>query len=157
MISAREALMTFAALAFVTCADSATPAQPQLQSPQQVQTALGTLNRVVHHTDRLIAAKNYARLPHENGELKEGMEALEKSIAKEPVAFRHVVEPLMNQVRVDSQSVADAAALHDDTKLSTTHAALADSVKAVITAFPANVQPAPVDVSTKNNADRAGK
>jgi hypothetical protein len=114
------------------------------------------LNRVVHHTERLIAARNYARLPRENGELKEAMEALEKSIAKEPMAFRHVVEPLMNQVRVDSQGIADASTLRDEAKLSTAHAALAGSVKAVIAAFPANVQPAPVDVTTRNSADRAG-
>jgi hypothetical protein len=118
-------------------------ADATLKSPAAVQKALSTLNRVVVHTQRLIDAKNYTRLPHENGEFKEGAEALEKDIAKEPADFKATVKPLLEKAEADSQSVADAAEAHDDAKLATTHAAFADSVQAVLAAFPASVQPPP--------------
>jgi hypothetical protein len=114
-----------------------------MQSPQQVMNALATFPRVVLHTQILIDAKNYTRLPHENGEIKEGSEALTKSIAGEPGAFKAKVEPLLQKVDADSQSVADAANAHDDGKLATTHAALAVSVKALLASFPDSVQPPP--------------
>lgn len=112
-----------------------------LQSPDQVKAALTVLNRVVDHTERLITAKNYTRLPHENGEFKEGAEALEKAIAPEPGDFKSKVEPLLQKAEADSQSVADAADAHDDAKLASTHAAFAASVSRVLTSFPADVQP----------------
>jgi hypothetical protein len=120
------------------------PATAQtMKSPQDVTAALGTFSRVVLHTQLLINAKNYARLPHENGEIKEGSEALEKSIAGEPAAFKARVEPLLKKVDANSQSVADAADAHDDAKLAQNHDALAASVKLLLAAFPASVQPPP--------------
>jgi hypothetical protein len=116
-------------------------AQTELGSPAQVQKALGTLNRVVDHTDRLIKAKNYAHLLHENEEFKEGLEALDNSIKREPAEFKLKLKPLLSEAKADSQRVADAAAAHDDATLVTTHAAFADSVKAVLADFPASVQP----------------
>ena len=61
--------------------------------------------------------------------------------AKEPDAFKATVEPLLQKAGADSQSVADAAAAKDDTKLGTAHDALAGSVKALIDAFPDAVKP----------------
>jgi hypothetical protein len=118
-------------------------AQMALKSPQQVTKSLGTFSRVVLHTQILINAKNYVRLPHENGEVKEGTEALENAIASEPAAFRAKVEPLIKAADADSQSIADAAVAHDDAKLATAHAAYANSVKLLLAAFPASVQPPP--------------
>ncbi len=118
-------------------------AQTPLKSPDDVKKSLATLNRVVGHTQRLIDAKNYTRLPNENGEFKEGAEALEKDIAQEPKAFKAKVMPLLKKAEADSQAVADAADAHDDAKLATTHAAFADSVKNVLAVFPGDVQPAP--------------
>jgi hypothetical protein len=117
-------------------------AQTALQSPARVQTALGTLSRVVDHTQRLITAGNYARLPHENEEFKEGLEALERSIAKDPAGFKAKVAPLLQRARAGSQGVADAAPTHDVARLAAAHTALADSVQAVFAAFPDSVQPA---------------
>jgi hypothetical protein len=109
-------------------------------APQSAQArALGTLQRVVGHTQRLITAKNYARLPHENEEFKEGLEALEQSIAGASADFKVRVEPLLKQAQADSQGVADAATSHDDARLAAAHAALVDSVKAVLAAFPESV------------------
>jgi cytochrome c556 len=129
-----------AALAAVLAAGSALP-QTALQSPAGVQRALGTLKRVVDHTQRLISARNYARLPHENDEFKEGLDALEQSIVKDPADLRAHVEALLKQAQAGSQGIADAAAAHDDARLEAAHAALADSVKAVLAAFPTRVQP----------------
>ena len=46
-----------------------------LTSPDAVKRALTVLNRVKDHTGRLVAARNYAQLSHENEEFKEGAEA----------------------------------------------------------------------------------
>ena len=116
-------------------------AQAPLKSPVQVKQALGTLNRVVGHTQRLIDAKNYARLPHENAEFKEGIEALDASIAGESAQFKSAVATLIDQSRGDSQSLADAAQVHDPASLAAAHAALADAVKSLVAAFPAEVRP----------------
>jgi hypothetical protein len=129
-----------ATLAIASLASLAS-AQAAMKSADQVQKALGTLNRVVDHTGRLIKAKNYTQLPHENGEFKEGTEALEKFIANEPSDFKAKVAPLLKTALASSQSVADAATAHDDAKLATTHAAFGDAVKKVLAAFPASVQP----------------
>jgi hypothetical protein len=116
-------------------------AQATMKSPQQVMNALATFPRTVLHTQILINAKNYARLPHENGEVKEGTEALEKSIADEPAGFKAKVEPLLKKADADSEAIADAANTHDDAKLASAHAAYENSVKLLLAAFPASVQP----------------
>ena len=56
-------------------------ADSTLKSPAKVKKALATFPRVVDHTERLIVAKNYKHLLHENDEFKEGAEDLEKAIA----------------------------------------------------------------------------
>jgi hypothetical protein len=134
-------------LAAVTTIALATSAQAAMQSPDQVKKALGTLNRVVDHTQRLITAKNYTRLPHENGEFQEGAEALETGITGEPAAFKAKVEPLLKQAEAASKSVADAADAKDDAKLASTHAAFAASVSKVLMVFPAEVRPQPAAAS----------
>lgn len=116
-------------------------ADTPLKAPAKVQKALATFDRVVDHTGRLIVAKNYKHLLHENDEVKEGGEALEKAIAKEPDDFKAKVEPLLQKAEADSQSIADAATAKDDAKLAANHDALAGSVKALIGAFPDAVKP----------------
>jgi hypothetical protein len=142
-MSVRVSLLTCTILVGIACFIGPASAQVEMNSPQQVKNALATFPRVVLHTQILIDAKNYVRLPHENGEIKEGSEALEKSIAAEPVDFKSRVEPLLRKVDADSQSVADAADAHDDAKLAKNHAALASSVKLLLAAFPDSVQPPP--------------
>ncbi len=117
-------------------------ADAPMKSPAKVQKALATFSRVVDHTERLIVAKNYKHLLHENDEVKEGGEALEKAIAKEPDDFKTKVAPLLQKAEADSQSIADAATAKDDAKLATNHDAYASSVKALIDAFPDAVKPA---------------
>lgn len=121
-------------------------AQPAfaLQSPDQVKAALTVLNRVVNHMGRLMAAKNYDRLPHENGEFKEGAAALETALTGEPADFKAKVERLLQQAETDADSVASTAATHDDAKITAAHDKLAASVPRVLAAFPPEVQPAPL-------------
>ena len=132
----------------------AAQADATLKSPKKVQKALTTLNRVVDHTERLIVAKNYPHLLHENDEFKEGSEALEKAIVKEPADFKSQVEPLLQQAETASQSVADAATAKDDAKLATTHDTLASSVKTLLAAFPGNVQPPAASASKEMKEDQ---
>jgi hypothetical protein len=150
MTSRKSSMMDVAALTFCLLAGLAF-AQTEMKSPARVQTALATLNRVVAHTQRLITAKNYTRLPHENDEFKEGVTALNSAIANEPADFKDKIEPLLSKAQADSHSVADAAVAHGDAKLDSSHALFADSVKAVLAAFPASVQPSAAD---KKKPDR---
>jgi hypothetical protein len=129
--------------AILACNSGPALAQMTMNSPQQVTKSLGTFSRVVLHTQILINAKNYVRLPHENGEVKEGTEALEGAIANEPAAFKAKVEPLIKTADANSQAIADAAEAHDDAKLAIAHAAYENSVKQLLDAFPASVQPPP--------------
>ncbi len=142
MAMMRNILTSMGALAFVWAAAPSAYAA-DMKSPDTVKKSLGTLTRVVAHTQRLIDAKNYDRIPHENEEFKEGAEALEKSVAGEPADFKTKIDPLLKQAEADSQAVADAAKAHDDAKLASTHATFDASVKTVVAAFPASVQPPP--------------
>jgi hypothetical protein len=132
-------LLSLSAASLAVVAD----AQTSLKSSDDVRRALATLNRVVGHTQRLMDAKNYERLPHENGEFAEGSEALAKSIQGEPAAFKARVLSLLKTADSDSEALATAAKAHDDAQLATAHAALAQAVKIVIASFPADVQPPP--------------
>ncbi len=145
-------ISTAAALGLMLAAGAASADAP-MKSPKKVQTALATLNRVVDHTARLIQAKNYPHLLHENDEFKEGSEALEKSIAREPADFKAKVEPLLKQADADSQSIADAATAKDDAKLATNHEALSNSVRALIATFPDSVQPPPPSATVEMKED----
>jgi beta-phosphoglucomutase-like phosphatase (HAD superfamily) len=119
----------------------AVSAAPEVKSPKQVQQALGTLNRVVDHTGRLIARKRYSFLANENDEFKEGASALEQMLANEPADLRSGVEPMLKKASQDAQNIADASSSRDRAKLMADHTALANSVKQIIAAFPSNVQP----------------
>jgi hypothetical protein len=155
MISGRMNLIAGAAALGMMLAAGAASADAPMKAPQKVQKSLATLNRVVDHTARLIQAKNYAHLLHENNEFKEGSEALEKSIAKEPADFKAKVDPLLKQADSDSQSIADAATAKDDGKLATSHEALSTSVKTLLAAFPDSVQPPAPSVTKELKEDES--
>ena len=112
------------------------------QAPSGVTAALGVLNRVVGHTQRLIDAGNFARLPHEDGEFKEGVEALEHAIAGQPAEFKQKVEPLIQQAQTRSHALAAGSVQKDAGALHTAHDALADAVRTLIAAFPEDQRPA---------------
>lgn len=136
-----RSLLLCCAVPLVLAAPAA--AQSVKQSPEEIKHALATFPRVVLHTQILMDAKNYARLPHENQEIKEGAEALHTSISTESTAFKAKVDPLIQKAETDSQALADASGTGDRAKMDAAHATLDASVKALLAAFPASVQPPP--------------
>lgn len=147
----RNVLVCAAALSLAVISSASAQS---VNASKRVQQALGTLNRVVDHTGRLISAKNYAFLPAENNEFKEGTAALRGVLGRQPAKLRTTVGPMLKKAAAESQSMADAAASHDDAKLASTHAALAASVNEILGAFPANVRPGQPSVAREQEEDR---
>jgi cytochrome c556 len=81
------------------------------------------------------------QLRGENNEFKAGAAALRGTLAEEPAPLRAKIEPLLKRAADESQQMADQADSHDANRLAQTHAAFANSVKEVLAAFPADVQP----------------
>ena len=113
-----------------------------VNSPRQVQQALGTLNRVADHTGRLIPGRKYSLLLTENNEFKEGAAALSSTLSSQPADLKAAVEPMLNKASEASQTIADEASSGNRAKLAADQATLASSVKQLIAAFPADVRPA---------------
>jgi len=132
----------------------AASADSQLKSPAEVQKALGVLNRVVDHTRRLIAAKNYAQLPGENNEFKQGSQALDMTLAGEPAEFKSRVDPLLAKANMESENIAKAANTRDDGKLAASHEALANSVKEILAFFPADAQPTSPNLAEERQEEK---
>jgi hypothetical protein len=128
---------------------------PQLSSPAQVQKALGAMNRVVDHTQRLIAVKNFNQLPRENEEFVEGSDALKQSIASDQAAFKTKVEALLQKADANSKDLAAASSAADPAKLSRLHDELANSVRQVVAAFATTVQPGPANVSEEKQEEKS--
>ena len=112
-------------------------------SPDEVKTGLRILNQVVGHTGRLIASKNYETVPREHHEIVEGAEILREALAKDPEPFRDKVDAMLDEVVAASDALAPPSKMHDDAKLASAHAALADDVHAVLDLFPQELQPTP--------------
>ena len=154
-MSIRSGLMICATTLMVAAAPAFAAAEHAVKSPADVKAALGTLYRVVDHTQRLITEKNYSQLPHENDEFKVGSEALEKAVAVEPASFKQQIDPLLKKANTASNEIAVAAKDRDDAKLKSSHAELASSVSALLTAFPHDVQPPPPSIAQEKANERA--
>jgi curli biogenesis system outer membrane secretion channel CsgG len=137
----RTALFISATSLCLALATGIAAAQTTLSSPDQVKQALSAMSRVVDHTQRLIAAKNFNQLPRENEEFMDGSRALEQGIANDPSALKTKVEALLQKADANAKTLADASAGSDQTQLSKMHNAFAASVKEVLAAFPVNMQP----------------
>ncbi len=147
-----KTLLCAAALsvAFATAASAA----PEVKSQKQVQQALGTLNRVVDHTGRLISQKKYGLLPSENNEFKEGVAALQQTLSGQPADLKSSVGPMLKKASDQSQDMANAANSRDRSKVLSSHAALANSVKQIIAAFPADAQPGRPNVAREREEEK---
>jgi hypothetical protein len=121
MISIRHAVVVFTASLCVPLAAGTASAQTAGRSAQQVQRSLGDLNRVVDHTQRLIAGQNFDQLSRENDEFQEGSRALEKSIATEPSDFKIMIAAMLEKARAVSKHLADAAQTPDAATLARIH------------------------------------
>jgi hypothetical protein len=141
MISIRNAVVVSTASLCLALAGGTASAQAG-QSPQQVQRSLGDLNRVVDHTQRLIAGQKFDQLSRENNnEFQEGARALEKSIAAEPSGFKMKIAAMLEKAKAESKHIADAAQTPDAATLARIRTSLADAVKEILAAFPNSVDP----------------
>ena len=127
---------------------------PELSAPGQAQKALTAINRVVDHTQRLIAAKNYNQLPRENEEFMEGSDALKKSIAGDPAAFKTKVEALLDKADANSKELAAASSGSDPSKLLRLHDDLANSVRQIVSAFPNDARPSAANVNEEKQEEK---
>jgi len=152
-MSTNALVMSIAAMGLAASVSVA--AAQTLSSPDQAQKALTVMNRVVDHTQRLIAAKNFNQLPRENEEFVEGSDALKHSIAGDPATFKTLVETLLEKADASSKSLATASSSADASRLSKLHDEFANSVSQVVAAFPNNVKPSPANVSEEKHEEKS--
>jgi hypothetical protein len=113
------------------------------------------MNRVVDHTQRLIAAKNFNQLPRENEEFIEGSNALKRSISGDPAAFKTKIEALIDKADANSKDLAAASGGSDASKLSRLHEELANSVRQIVSAYPSEAQPSAANLSDEKQEEKA--
>jgi sporulation protein YlmC with PRC-barrel domain len=147
-------LISAATVCLATGIGLASAQTPQLSAPGQAQKALTAMSRVVDHTQRLIAAKNYNQLPREDEEFMDGSDALKKSIAGDPPAFKTKVEVLLDRADANSKDLAAASSGSDFSKLSRLHEDLANSVRQIVSAFPNDAQPSAANLSEERQEER---
>jgi hypothetical protein len=154
MISIRDAVVISTASLCLALAAGTASAQTAGQSPQRVQRSLGDLNRVVDHTERLIAGQKFNQLSRENDEFQEGSRALEKSIATEPSDFKAKIAAMLEKAKAESKHLADAAQTPDGATLARIHTSLADAVKEILAAFPNSVRPGSPNLAEEQQEER---
>lgn len=114
-----------------------------LKSPDDIKTCLRILMQVTNDFDRQISHQNYQRVPHENMEFGEGVEALRDTLAKEDAGLRAEVLPAVQKAADAAQHVSDLSASKDDAKLKAAQAELVSAVNAVFAYFPQDLRPDP--------------
>jgi hypothetical protein len=154
MISIQDAVVISTALLCLALAAGTASAQTAGQSPLRVQRSLGDLNRVVDHTERLIAGQKFNQLSRENDEFQEGSRALEKSIASEPSDFKAKIAAMLEKAKAESKHLADAAQTPDGVTLARIHTSLADAVKEILVAFPNSVRPGSPNLAEEQQEER---
>jgi hypothetical protein len=131
-----------ATIGFALLAASAPAAQ--LKSPDKVKVALRLLVQVSNDFKRQIAAKNFARLPHEYMEYTEAADALRAAIKEEPADFKAKVETRLKAAVTARQKVSDMSANTPDAdKLMAEEAKAVTAMNAVFDLFPADLRPDP--------------
>ncbi len=114
-----------------------------LKQPDQVKKALQIVMHVTNDFDRQITRKTYARIPHENEEFGEAVEAVEKSVAGEPEPFKQKVEAALKDARAAAQAVSDKNTTNDEAVLRAGHAEMVKKVNLLMALFPESYRPDP--------------
>lgn len=141
-LSRVTAIVLTMGMALLTVSSAA--AQAQLKSPDKVKTALRLLVQVSNDFKRQINAKNFARVPRENGEYKEAADALRAAVADEPAAFKSKVEMRLKAAVAEYQKISDMSSASPDVdKLMTEHAKAVKAMNALFDLFPADMRPDP--------------
>jgi hypothetical protein len=154
MISIWNAAVVCTASLYLALAAGSASAQTAGPSPQQVQRSLGDLNRVVDHTQRLIAGQKFDQLSRENDEFQRGSQALEKSIAAEPSDFKIKIAAMLEMAKAQAKHLAEAAQTPDAATLARIHTSLADAVKEILAAFPNSVRPGSPNLAEEQQEER---
>jgi hypothetical protein len=143
MKRAKKILAGFASIGFVLML-AAPILVAQLKDPDTVKTALRLLVQVSNDFKRQIAAKNFARVPHEYMEYTEAADALRTAIKGEPADFKAKVETRLKAAVTAAQKVSDMSGTTTDAdRLMAEHAKAVTSMNAVFDLFPANLRPDP--------------
>jgi hypothetical protein len=122
----------------------ASPLAAQLKSPDDVKTGLRLLVQVSNDFKRQIAAKNFARIPHEYMEYTESADALRSAIKDEPPAFKTKVETRLKAAVAAYQKISDMSTNSPDAdKLMAEHARAVTAMNALFDLFPADLRPDP--------------
>jgi hypothetical protein len=122
----------------------ASPLAAQLKSPDDVKTALRLLVQVSNDFKRQIAAKNFARIPHEYMEYTESADALRSAVKDEPPAFKTKVETRLKAAVAAYQKISDMSANSPDAdKLMAEHARAVTAMNALFDLFPVDLRPDP--------------
>ncbi len=129
----------------------------QLKSPDEVKKALQIVTHVTNDFERQITRKTFARIPHENQEFGEAAEALEKSIAGEPEAFKQKVGVALKDAKAAGQAIADKSASNDEAALRAGHDEMAKKVAVLMALFPEPMRPDPKFMMTRPAAAPAAK
>jgi hypothetical protein len=117
---------------------------PQLKSPDKVKTALRLLVQVSNDFKRQITAKNFARVPRENGEYKEAADGLRAALADEPANFKNKVETKLKAAVAEYQKISDMSTTTPDAdRLMAEHAKAVKAMNAIFDLFPADMRPDP--------------
>ena len=122
----------------------ASPAVAQLKSPDAVKTGLKLLMQVSNDFKRQIAAKNFARVPHEFKEYRESADAVRTAVKDEPAAFKAKVETRLKAAVAAYQKASDMSSTTPDSdKLMAEHAKAVTAMNALFDLFPPELRPDP--------------
>ena len=117
--------------------------QSTLTPPQSAHLGLTIMSQVVLESDSLIAAHSYDQLPQQSAQFERGLTALQQGLSIQTPERRQQLSPLLAKARVASSAMSEAAKTRNDAMLKLTHDQLAAIVKALVQAFPPELQPSP--------------
>jgi len=99
------------------------------------------MSEVVVQSDSLIASRAYEQLPQQSMQFERGLATLGQGLDVESADRRQQLRPLLAKARVASSAMSEAAKTRNDAMLKLTHEQLAAIVKAIVQAFPPELQP----------------
>ena len=132
----------FAMLAGAALIMTAPLAQAQeLKNAEQIGYTLKLITHVSNDFLRQVDRKTFDRIGHENEELHEATEALEKAVANEAPSLKQQVSVALKDVVAAGDAVAAKASTNDEAVLRTSHGELAKKVAALDALFLAAMRP----------------
>ena len=113
----------------------------ELKNADQIGYTLKLITHVSNDFLRQVERKTYDRIGHENEELHEATEALDKAVANEAPTLKQQVSVALKDVVAAGDATAAKASTKDDAVLRTSHGELAKKIAALDALFPAAMRP----------------